>query len=150
MDSGRVSSRTKQSHATNLFRTDYPEFVRLVHEVLRVVLRWDPLHCRWLHEIIPSLFLSKMNGVLFTLERYPRSLHVIRRARPSHQRILPPSRSWQDIPIDPPSFALRSTTLHGVPRRLINTDGAVTQLDWSTADSVCYYNLSLRRGHDLC
>jgi len=132
-----------------LFRAGYPELIRLVSKVLRIVLGWDLLHCRWLKIVIPSLLLSKMNGILLTPERHPCSLHVIRRARPAHQWILPPTRSLQDIPVNTPTFALRSTALHGVPCGLVNTHGAVMQLGWSTTDSVCDHDFPLWRSCDL-
>jgi len=132
-----------------LFRAGYPKLVRLVQKVLRIVLGWDLLHCGWLQIVIPPLLLSEMNSILLSPERHPCSLHVIRRARPAHQRILPPTRSLQDIPVNPPTSALRSTALHSVPCRLENTHGAVTKLDWSTTDSVCDHDLPLWRGCDL-
>lgn len=92
-----------------------------------------------------TLLLGKMDSLLLTAEALAGALHIVgtrlpvsyRSAReviiysrtgPSHKRVLPAATTRQDIPVKPPLLALRPSTLHCVPGRLVDTDNAVAEL----------------------
>lgn len=57
------------------------------------------------------------------------------RACPAHQRVLPASAAWQDVPVNTPTHPLCSTALHRVAGRLVYTNNAMTELGWEVMSS---------------
>jgi len=130
---------------TSLLCSVDTKFIWHVEEVLRIILGRDPGNFRSAKIIVPTLLLSEMYSIFLRSEGHASSLHVISGAGPSHQRVLPSTRSRQNVPVNAPSSRFASPTLGCASGWLEDSDGAVTKLSRSATNCVCRYNFSSRR-----
>lgn len=72
----------------------------------------------------------KSNRLLLGREKHLGPLHIIRRARPAHQRVLPPSRTLERVPIDDPAFRFALGGLHGRFGGFVYTHGTEAELGY--------------------
>ena len=92
-----------------------------MHEVVRIRFRNHSSLVRLLHKIFVSLFLSKVNGIVSRYKVQVRSLQVVRRRLPSHQRILPPVSLLQYVPIHAPVMTMPISRLRGCLSRPVDS-----------------------------
>ena len=95
------------------FRWYFLELLRAMHEVVRIRLRNYSSLVRLLDKVLVSLLLSKVYGIVSRCKIQVRSLQVVRRRLPSHQRILPSVSLLQYVPIHAPVMTMPVSRLRG-------------------------------------
>ena len=100
-----LHSRPVSRVSLHLFRPDMLELLWCVKEVVGVGLGGDFSRVGLLNEVLVTLLLGKVNGVLLVLEVDVGALHEIGRRLPAHQRVLPSVALGEDIPVHSPALA---------------------------------------------
>ena len=75
-------------------------------------------------------FTHKRNGLLLGRERHLGALHVVGRAGPAHQRVLPPAGPLERVPVDEPALRLALGRLHRRLGRRVDAHGPEAELGW--------------------
>lgn len=101
------------SPSPSLLCSDVLELPRRIEEIVGVRLGSELARVGLLDKVLVALLLSKVDGILLALEVDVRSLHVVARRLPSHQRVLPSVALGENVPVHPPALAAPVTRLRG-------------------------------------